>query len=84
MNERQVMEQQIRDLESKLTCTTSDIGDWKISKCMEYQLCGKELPYDIKELNKKRQEVRDEINALQEKLAALPEAEITSENEVTE
>lgn len=75
MNERERMEQEIRDLESKLSCTTSDIGDWKIAKVMEYQLVGKESPYDIKELNKKRQAVRDRINELQKALEKLPEEE---------
>lgn len=75
MNERQRMEQEIRDLESQLSCTTSDIGDWKIAKAMEYQLVGKDLPYDIKELNKKRQAVRDRINELQKALEELPEEE---------
>jgi predicted nucleic acid-binding Zn-ribbon protein len=69
------MEQEIRNLESQLSCTTSDIGDWKIAKAMEYQLVGKDLPYDIKELNQKRQAVRDRINELQKAIEELPEEE---------
>ena len=43
MDEKQIMEQKIRDLESSLSCNSSPIGDWKVTKCMEYQLAGKEL-----------------------------------------
>jgi len=60
MDEKQIMEQKIRDLESSLSCNSS-------------QLAGKELPYDFEELSKQRQAVRDQINELQEKIAALPE-----------
>lgn len=73
MNEKQMLEQQIRDLESSLSCNTSPIGDWKVTKCMEYQLAGKELPYDFEELSNQRQAVRDQINELEEQIAALPE-----------
>lgn len=30
------IEQKIRDLKTKLSCQESDIGDWKIAKCIEY------------------------------------------------
>ena len=73
MDEKQITEQKIRDLESSLSCNSSPIGDWKVTKCMEYQLAGKELPYDFEELSRQRQAVRDQINELQEKIAALPE-----------
>lgn len=73
MSEKQIMEQKIRDLESQLSCNSSPIGDWKIAKCMEYQMAGQELPYDIQELNSQRQAVRDQINELEEAIAALPE-----------
>lgn len=39
--------------------------DYKIIKCSEYQLAGLEAPYDIAELHKERQEIRDKINALE-------------------
>lgn len=68
-----MLEQQIRDLESSLSCNTSPIGDWKVTKCMEYQLSGKELPYDFEELSNQRQAVRDQINELEKQIAALPE-----------
>lgn len=38
--------------------------DYKIIKCMEYYLCGKELPYDINELHIEREEYRKKVNKL--------------------
>lgn len=40
-------------------------SDYKIIKCNEYKLAELELPYDIEELHKQRQALRDEINKLQ-------------------
>lgn len=37
-------------------------SDYKIIKCMECLLLGKELPYDINALHEERQAQRDEIN----------------------
>jgi hypothetical protein len=53
--------EKIEELKTKLTDT-----DYKIIKCSEYQLAGKELPYDIAELHAERQALRDEINILEE------------------
>lgn len=39
-------------------------SDYKIIKCMESQLLGQELPYDITAIHAERQALRDEINAL--------------------
>lgn len=64
-------EQEIINLESVLTSNSSDIGDYKIIKCMEYQTLGMELPYDINELNEKRQAVRDQINVLEDEIVEL-------------
>ncbi len=75
MDEKQIIEQKIRDLKSTLYSSASDIGDWKIAKCMEYSMCGETAPYDIAELNKKRQAVRDEINELEEQLSTMEETE---------
>jgi hypothetical protein len=44
------------------------VGDYKIIKCSEYQLAGKELPYDITELHAERQALRDEINKLEKSM----------------
>ena len=64
-------EQEVRCLEGNLTSVSSDIGDWKIIKCMEYQAMGINAPYDINELNEKRQAVRNKINILQEEITEL-------------
>lgn len=40
-------------------------SDYKIIKCQEAQLAGKELPYDIEKLSIERQALRDEINDLE-------------------
>ena len=58
------IEQKIRDLKTKLSCQESDIGDWKIAKCIEYSTLGMESPYDLQ-----GQVIRDEIGALEEELA---------------
>lgn len=63
MSEKEIMEQQIRNLECDLTAS-----DYKIIKCYEYSLVGEELPYDIEQLHIERQSIRDEINVLKERL----------------
>ena len=45
-----------------------DSTDYKIMKCMEFTLAGLEVPYDIEELHKVRQELRNKINELRTKL----------------
>ena len=57
--------------EAELRCLYTDLvygeyGDWKIAKYYEYFLSGLEAPYNIKELHKKRQAMRDRINELEE------------------
>lgn len=66
-------EQEIRNLASDLSSTSSNVGDWKISKCMEYQLVGEELPYDMQELHEKRQSIRDRIHVLEEEIEDMKE-----------
>ena len=65
MTEAEKFSQKIIDLKTILSSPNSDIGDWKIAKCMEYHSMGLELPYNIVELGEKRQLIRDEINDLQ-------------------
>lgn len=65
MGDRGQIEQKIRDLKSKLSSQESDIGDWKIAKCVEYSTLGLEPPYDLNELHTQRQAVRDEIAELE-------------------
>lgn len=60
--------QKIIDRRWQLSDSASPIGDWKIAKCYEYALMGLPAPYDITELNAKRQAVRDEINTLEAEL----------------
>lgn len=64
-NERELLESELRELRSSLEANTSEIGDWKIVKAMEYKLSGEDIPYDIYELNEKRQIVRKRINEIQ-------------------
>lgn len=45
--------------------------DYKIIKCYEYFLVGKELPYDIAALNTQRDLVRDRINEYREKINSI-------------
>ena len=73
-NENAQIAQKICDLKSQLTSNASDVGDWKMCKCYEFSLLGLPMPYDIEELNQKRQAIRDEINALQAQLDAKSEA----------
>lgn len=62
------IESRIRELVSSLDSPNSNIGDWKVVKCYEAKLQDKEMPYDLEELMKLRQNARDEINSLQEQL----------------
>lgn len=39
--------------------------DYQVIKCMEAQLMGNPLPYDIKPLYSERQQIRDRINKLE-------------------
>ncbi len=73
MKKKKKKEQEIRNLESSLSSVASNIGDWKIAKCMEYQAMEMEMeiPYDINELHQKRQAVRDTINQLQDEIIEL-------------
>lgn len=50
----------IEKLKKKLAGT-----DYKVIKCNEASLVGKELPYDMNEVHEERQKIRDEINRLE-------------------
>jgi len=65
------LQTQISCLMSDLSSPASPIGDWKVAKCQEYALAGMALPYDIAELHRERQAVRDRINELRAELEAL-------------
>ena len=68
---REELEAELRVLRSKLQANTSEIGDWKIVKALEYQITGEEIPYDMKKLNAERQKVRDRINEIEAEILAL-------------
>jgi hypothetical protein len=42
--------------------------DYKVIKCYEAQLVGKPMPYNISDLVKKREAIRNEINALEKEI----------------
>lgn len=44
-------------------------SDYKVTKCYEASLVGDSLPYDIAELHRERQSIRDEINRLEALIA---------------
>lgn len=68
---RMNLEMEIADLKSKLSSNASPIGDYTINKCVECNLLGLPLPYDLEELHRKRQSVRDQINELQDQLNSM-------------
>ena len=70
-NEKENLEARLRELRSKLQANTSEVGDWKIIKALEYQLAGKSIPYDINQISSERQVIRDEINQIESSLALL-------------
>ena len=53
--------QQVAELKAQLAAT-----DYKVIKCSECQLLGMEMPYDVAALHAQRQEIRDQINALEQ------------------
>lgn len=65
-----IVKEKISQLKASLTSNDSAIGDYRITKCYEASLIGKEMPYDVSELHNKRQEVRDEINRLEALIAS--------------
>ena len=54
-----INKEEIQELKKQL-----DDTDYKIIKCSEYSLTGKELPYDIEYLHTQRQAIRDRITEL--------------------
>lgn len=60
MNEREMLDQEIRNLECDLRAS-----DYEIIKCYEYEKCGMKAPYDIDAVHKERQAKRDRINEIQ-------------------
>ena len=68
---REELEAELRVLRSELQANTSEIGDWKVVKVLEYQLTGQKIPYDMEKLSSDRQKVRDRINEIEAELSTL-------------
>lgn len=68
--EKEKTQQEIWELKAKLSET-----DYKILKCTEASLCGKELPYDLDAVVSERDGWRAQINVLEEKLKTLEKDE---------
>lgn len=69
----QDIQREIISLRASLSADVSDIGDYKIVKCMEAKLKDEDMPYDIDDLITQRQAVRDKINELQTQAQELEE-----------
>jgi hypothetical protein len=65
-----IVREKISNLKNSLTSSDSSIGDYRITKCYEASLIGAEMPYNITELHQKRQDIRNEINRLEELIAS--------------
>ena len=65
----QQKQQEIINLKCTLSSEFSEIGDWKITKTYEARMNGQADPYDFAALTKARQDVRDQINALEKEVA---------------
>lgn len=63
-------EEELRQLEILTLKGKLAADDYKIIKCAEYTAAGRELPYDIEELNAARDALRAEINALEAQAAS--------------
>ena len=68
---RRQKEQEIIDLQAKLSSHTSEYGDWKMLKAQEYAILNKPVPYNMDDYHHVREEPRARINELQEELKQL-------------
>lgn len=57
----QKVRREIQELKAQLTA-----DDYKVIKCYEASLLGEQLPYDIYQIHRTRQELRAKINELEE------------------
>ena len=64
MDEREILEQEIRNLECDLRAS-----DYEVIKAYEYSVCGIKAPYDMDSVHKERQAKRDRINEIQKILS---------------
>ena len=72
------MDERINELENEkrlliadLTAPSSDVGDWKVIKNIEFTLAGLEPPYDPVEVHERREKVRARINEIESEIRAL-------------
>ena len=63
LNHRKEKEEEIIRLKEQLNAT-----DYKVIKASEYKLVGVECEYDIQDIHKERQKLRDKINKLEAEL----------------
>lgn len=68
MNKREILEQEIRNLECDLRAS-----DYEVIKAYEYEKCGIKAPYDMESIHKERQAKRDRINEIQAQLKKMEE-----------
>ena len=71
MQQRELIESEIRSLVSQLSAPSSPIGDWKVIKIYEARLSNQPDPYNYEELSAARQNARNRINELQTQLGQL-------------
>ena len=58
-------EEELKEIEILGLKKQLDETDYRIIKCIEYSLAGKELPYNIEYLHNQRQAIRDKITELE-------------------
>lgn len=63
VEDKEFIEDNINNLKEQLSAT-----DYKVIKCMEASLIGEQLPYNIKNLHKSREELRNKINELEKQM----------------
>ena len=70
---KQVANQEIAPLKVEISNLKDQLAatDYKVIKCAEYSLAKLDSPYNIEELHAERQELRDKINALENKIASM-------------
>lgn len=68
MDEKEILEQEIRNLECDLRAS-----DYEVIKAYEYEKCGIKAPYDMESIHKERQAKRDRINEIQAQLKKMEE-----------
>lgn len=61
--DKEVIKAKIEVLKQQLSTS-----DYQVIKCCEASLIGEELPYDINRVHEERQQIRDEINRLEQSL----------------